>query len=71
MKHLKETDKCVLIDWDVSLLYNLESIEIGNECFGSVQSFKIDGLNRLKTIKIGINSFTQAKEIMNRNHSTY
>ena len=24
-----------------------------------MQSFKIDGLNRLKTIKIGINSFTQ------------
>ena len=31
----------------------LESIEIGNDCFGSVQTFKIDGLNRLKTIKIG------------------
>ena len=37
----------------------LESIEIGNECFESVQTFKIDGLNRLKTIKIGKNSFTQ------------
>ena len=31
MKHLKLSDKCVLVDWDVSLLYNLESIEIGNE----------------------------------------
>ena len=39
----------------------LRSIEIGNDCFGSVQTFKIDGLNRLKTIKIGINSFTQVK----------
>ena len=39
----------------------LESIEIGDECFESVQTFKIDGLNRLKTIKIGINSFTQEK----------
>ena len=37
----------------------LRSIEIGDECFGSVKTFKIDGLNRLKTIKIGINSFTQ------------
>ena len=37
----------------------LESIEIGNECFESVQTFKIDGLNRLKTIKIGKNTFTQ------------
>ena len=62
MKHLKLTDNCVLVDWDVSLLLNLESIEIGNDCFGSVQTFKIDRLNRLKTIKIGINSFTQVKQ---------
>ena len=61
MKHLKLNDNCVLVDWDVSLLYNLESIEIGDDCFGSVQTFKIDGLNRLKTIKIGNNSFTQLK----------
>ena len=59
MKHLKLTDNCVLADWDVSWLLNLESIEIGNDCFGSVQRFKIDGLNRLKTINIGNNSFTQ------------
>ena len=39
----------------------VESIEIGNDCFGSVQTFQIDGLNRLKTIKIGYNSFTQYK----------
>ena len=39
----------------------LESIEIGNDCFGSVRTFQIDGLNRLKTIKIGKNSFTQNK----------
>ena len=62
MKHLKLTDNCVLVDWDVSLLLNLESIEIGNDCFESVKTFKIDGLNRLKTIKIGINSFTQSSE---------
>ena len=42
-------------------LDNLESIEIGNDCFGSVQTFQIDGLNQLKTIKIGNNSFTQKK----------
>ena len=61
MKQLKLTDNCVLVDWDVSLLLNLESIEIGNDCFESVETFKIDGLNRLKTIKIGNNSFTQKK----------
>ena len=39
----------------------LRSIEIGDECFRSVVIFKIDGLNRLKTIKIGNNSFTEDK----------
>ena len=44
MKYLKLTDNCVLVNWDVSLLYNLESIEIGDDCFGSVKTFQIDGL---------------------------
>ena len=39
----------------------MESIEIGNDCFESVQTFQIDGLNRLKSIKIGKNSFSQDK----------
>ena len=39
----------------------MESIEIGNDSFGSVSTFQIDGLNQLKTIKIGKNSFTQRK----------
>ena len=39
----------------------LQSIEIDDECFGSVKTFKIDGLNRLKSLKIGNNSFTQKK----------
>ena len=39
----------------------LQSIEIGDECFESVHVFKMDGLNQLKSIKIGINSFTQKK----------
>ena len=46
---------------DFSRLLVVESIIIGDNCFGSVKTFKIDGLNRLKTIKIGINSFTQKK----------
>ena len=32
---------------------------LNHKCFGSVKTFRIDGLNRLKTIKIGSNSFTQ------------
>ena len=62
MKHLKLTDNCVLVDWDVSWLLNLESIEIGRDCFESVQTFKIEGLDRLRSLKIGNNSFTQVKK---------
>ena len=46
---------------DFSRFTPVESIKIGDHCFGSVQTFQIDGLNRLKTIKIGSNSFTQVK----------
>ena len=46
---------------DFSRFSIVESIEIGNDFFGSVQTFQIDGLSRLKTIKIGNNSFTQKK----------
>ena len=48
--------------FDFSRFNIVESIEIGDYCFKSVQTFKIDGLNRLKTIKIGKNSFTQVKQ---------
>ena len=64
----------VLPDWtcndadytifDFSRFTLVESIKIGNDCFGSVQTFRIDGLNRLKTIIIGKNSFTQVKKIL-------
>ena len=47
----------------------LESIEIGDDCFGSVQTFKIDGLNRLKSLKIGKNSFTQHKNSVGNDQS--
>ena len=61
MKHLKILDNCVLDDWNASWFLILESIEIGDDCFKSVKTFKIDGLNRLKTIKIGNRSFTHKK----------
>ena len=46
---------------DLSRFKWLRSIEMGDDCFELVKTFKIDGLNELKTIKIGINSFTQKK----------
>ena len=39
----------------------LKSIEIGDDCFMNVELFKIDGLNELKSLKIGENSFTKKK----------
>ena len=46
---------------EFSQFTNVESIEIGNNCFGSVQTFRIEGLNRLKTIKIGNNTYLHTK----------
>ena len=47
----------------------LQKIEIGNDCFGSVKTFRIDRLHRLKMIKIGINSFTQKKNSLGSDES--
>ena len=43
--------------FDFSRFTNVESIEIGNDSFLSVQTFRIDGLNKLQTLKIGKKSF--------------
>ena len=50
-----------MIELNLNRFVNLKSIEIGNDCFGSIQRFQIEGLNRLQRLKIGINSFTQFK----------
>ena len=50
-----------MIELNLNRFENLKSIVIGNNCFGTVQTFKIEGLNRLQSLKIGINSFTQGK----------
>ena len=47
--------------FDFSRFSLLESIEIGDDSFGSVSTFQIEGLNQLQTIKIGKNSFTRQK----------
>ena len=69
VKHLKLSNNCTLKDWDVSLFETLESIKIGDDCFASVHTFKIDGLNRLKSLEIGKNSFTQKKNDIGKNES--
>ena len=40
----------------------IESIVIGDDSFCYVDKFVIDGLNHLKSLKIGIKSFTQQKD---------
>ena len=47
--------------FNISRFTLLEELEIGDECFMYVDTFNIDGLNELKSLKIGINSFTTNK----------
>ena len=44
-------------------LQYLRSVKIGDDCFGSVKTFELYGLKRLRSLIIGKNSFTQ-----NKNH---
>ena len=56
--------------FDFSRFSIVESIEIGDDCFKSVKTFKIEGLNRLKSLKIGNNSFNKLdKEFLSTGHS--
>ena len=47
--------------FDISRFTLLESLEIGNDSFGSIESFLINDLPKLRSLKIGSNSFTQVK----------
>ena len=46
---------------DLNEFQYLKSIEIGDDCFENVNRFELNGLNNLKSLKIGINSFTLVK----------
>ena len=48
---------------------NLESLEIGDSNFQHVSEFVIDGLGKIKSIKIGENSFTMNKNSYGSNSS--
>ena len=47
--------------FDISRFTLLESLEIGNDSFGSIESFMINDLPKLRSLKIGSNSFTKLK----------
>ena len=49
--------------FDISRFTLLESLEIGNDSFGSIESFLINDLPKLQSLKIGSNSFTQIKAV--------
>ena len=53
--------------FDFSRFTLLEELIIGNNCFSNVVMFNIDGLNELKSLKIGKNSFTKKKNIYANN----
>ena len=53
------SDSCNDLDkLDLRKFKSLQSLEIGDNCFESVQEFKINGLHRLKKLVIGENSFS-------------
>ena len=56
--------------FDISRFTLLESLEIGDDSFGSIESFLINDLPKLRNLKIGSNSFTQVKyDKISRNES--
>ena len=49
--------------FDISRFTLLESLEIGDDSFGSIESFLINDLCNLRNLKIGSNSFTKLKHL--------
>ena len=55
--------------FDFSRFTLLEELIIGDDCYEYVNEFMIDGLNELKWLKIGMNSFTKKKNSYGNNSS--
>ena len=49
--------------FDISRFTLLESLEIGDDSFGSIETFLINDLPKLRSLKIGSNSFTKLKHL--------
>ena len=56
--------------FDLSLLFNLVEVTVGDECFWYVTEVKLVGLDRLKKVSIGRNSFG-VSHIIHRIHSQF
>ena len=48
-------------EFDLSRFSLLESLVIGDNCFSGVNTFRLDGMSPLQTLKIGKKSFTVQK----------
>ena len=48
--------------FDANSLKGIERLEIGGDCFIKVNRFEIDGLNELKSVMIGRESFNRNEE---------
>ena len=55
--------------FDFSRFKLLEELIIGNGCFKNVELFKLNKMNHLKSLKIGINSFTKKKNSYGNDYS--
>ncbi len=53
-----------------SFLHSLKQIVIGNDCFGRVRLFLLDGLDQLEKIEIRTKSFTLSKDYQDAYYST-
>ena len=47
--------------FDLSVYPKLETLRIGDSCFGNVNKLKLIGLSELESVEIGMNSFTKKK----------
>ena len=48
-------------EWDLSRCKELTELVVGDNCFQHVKEFKLIGMSKLKSVEIGMNSFTQYK----------
>ena len=58
VKRLTLNKLCKWKEFDISLLEGLEFLHIGDDCCSSIKTFRVVGLEKLKKIVIGKNSFT-------------
>ena len=47
---------------DLSFMFHLRLLEVGDKCFKNVKEVKLIGMNRLERVVIGMNSFTKNKD---------